>query len=137
MLVDALHTELARQGHPDARPMHGFALQALGPDGATAAELGRRLGVSKQAAGKTVDALERLGYLERVTDAHDARRRVARRTERGVDLLRRSARIFDELRADWARTIGPGRLDELEDDLRRVTPADVWRIDVPGWFGAP
>ena len=53
-LVDQLHAELADQGHPDARPAHGFALQAIGPDGITATELGRRLGVSKQAAAKTI-----------------------------------------------------------------------------------
>src|SRR4051794_33509669 len=61
-LIDDLHAELARQGHPDARPAHGFALQAIGPDGVTASDLGRRLGISKQAAGKTVDHLVRLGY---------------------------------------------------------------------------
>ncbi|MFR9806743.1 hypothetical protein ACL02T_31290 [Pseudonocardia sp. RS010] len=33
----------------EARPMHGFALQAVG-SGTTAAELGRRLGVTTQAA---------------------------------------------------------------------------------------
>ncbi|SCF77538.1 MarR family protein, partial [Streptomyces sp. Ncost-T6T-2b] len=37
----------------------------MGPDGAAISEIGRRLGVSKQAAGKTVDKLETLGYVER------------------------------------------------------------------------
>lgn len=46
-LVDQLHVELARQGHPHVRPMHGFALQAVGPHGTTASELARRLAVSK------------------------------------------------------------------------------------------
>ena len=50
-LIDRLHVELARQGHPDVRPAYGFAMQAIGRDGATASGLGRRLGVSKQAAG--------------------------------------------------------------------------------------
>ncbi len=57
-LVDELHDRPAAEGHPAARPIHGFALQAIGPQGATAAELGVRLGVSKQAAGKTIDGLE-------------------------------------------------------------------------------
>jgi DNA-binding MarR family transcriptional regulator len=135
VLIDELHAELARQGHPDTRPMHGFVFQAIGPAGTTAAELGRRLGVSKQAAGKTIDALERLGYVERGTDPHDARRKVVRVTERGADCLVRSARIFDELRARWARTLGEERLRALEADLRTMTPSDVFRLDVPGWFG--
>ncbi|MER5419647.1 MarR family winged helix-turn-helix transcriptional regulator [Streptosporangium roseum] len=135
VLIDELHAELARQGHPDMRPMHGFVFQAIGVDGTTAAELGRRLGVSKQAAGKTVDALERLGYVERGSDPHDARRKVVRLTEHGVDSLVRSARIFDELRARWAETLGAERLRALEADLRKVTPSDVFPLDVPGWFG--
>jgi DNA-binding MarR family transcriptional regulator len=135
VLIDDLHTELARQGHPDARPMHGFALQAVGRDGTTAAELGRRLQVSKQAAGKTIATLERLGYLERAEDPADARRKTVRLTDRGRDLLARSAHIFDRLRRRWAEEVGEDRLRALEADLRALTPGDPMRLDVPGWFG--
>src|SRR3990170_6662727 len=90
-LIDRLHAELARQGHPDVRPAYGFALQAIGRDGATATELGRRLGGSKQAAGKTVDRLVELGYVERSADAADARRKLVRLTPRGHDALAPSA----------------------------------------------
>jgi DNA-binding MarR family transcriptional regulator len=136
VLLDELHAELARQGHPDLRPMHGFVLQAVGPGGITAAGLGRRLGISKQAAGKTIDTLDHLGYLERGPDPADARRKVVRLTGRAFDALDRSARIFDELRARWAEVIGPERLRALEADLRKVTP-DAFRLDMPGWFGSP
>src|SRR6202008_2068659 len=74
-LIEALHAELASQGPPDARPAPGFVLRPTGPHGVTATELGRRLGVSKQAAGKTVDRLEKLGYVTRAGDARDARRK--------------------------------------------------------------
>ncbi|REE96969.1 MarR family winged helix-turn-helix transcriptional regulator [Thermomonospora umbrina] len=136
VLIDELHEELARQGHPDLRPMHGFVFQAIGPGGTTAADLGRLLGVSKQAAGKTVDSLERLGYLERGDDPSDARRRLVRLTPRGLDALRRSAGIFERLRENWSDVLGEDRLAAMEDDLRRVTPADYFRLDIPGWFGA-
>ncbi|WP_182908002.1 MarR family winged helix-turn-helix transcriptional regulator [Microbispora sp. H13382] len=136
VLIDELHAELARQGHPHARPMHGFVMQAIGIEGTTAVELGRTLGVSKQAAGKTIETLERLGYVERARDPRDTRRKIVRLTPSGVDVLVRSARIFDELRARWAAVIGDERLRELETDLRKVTPPDVFRLDVPGWFGA-
>ncbi|MEV0282330.1 MarR family winged helix-turn-helix transcriptional regulator [Streptomyces sp. NPDC050610] len=135
VLIDDLHDELARQGHPDVRPMHGYVFQAIGPDGTTAADLGRRLGVSKQAAGKTVDTLERLGYVERGTDPRDARRKIVQLTDRGTDCLALSARIFDRLRAGWAQTLGEERLRALEVDLRSVIPAGPFLLDVPGWFG--
>ncbi len=134
-LIDRLHEELARQGHPDARPAHGFALQAIGTGGVTASELGRRLGVSKQAAGKTVDRLARLGYVERVADTADARAKVVRLTSSGLDLLNRSAAIFDDLRAEWARTLGVEQVAALEAALRAVVPPGV-RVDAVGWFAA-
>lgn len=134
-LVDDLHAELARRGHPDARPLHGFVFQAIGPDGTTASELGRRLQISKQAAGKTLEGLERLGYVARAVDPRDARRRIVRLTDRGEDLLVQSARIFDALRGRWARDLGADRLRALEADLRAMTAGRARRLDVPGWFG--
>lgn len=135
-LIDQLHAELAEQGHPDVRPAYGFAMQAIGPDGATASELGRRLGISKQAAGKTADRLEKLGYVERADDPADARRKLLRLTDRGVDALTRSAAIFDDLRAQWAESLGTERLRNLESGLRSVVPSSTFRLDVPGWFSA-
>jgi DNA-binding MarR family transcriptional regulator len=133
-LIDRLHAELAERGHPDVRPSYGFAMQSIGQRGATATEIGQRLGVSKQAAGKTVDRLAALGYLERVDDAVDGRRKLIRLTPRGVDCLVQSAEIFDELRADWVGKLGAARVAELENALRTVVPATGFPIDVPGWF---
>ena len=99
--IDELHRRLAQRGHPDVRPAHGYAFQAIGPDGTTAGELGQRLGVTKQAAGQMVDDLIRLGYVERGPDPSDGRRRLVTLTPRGVDCLRASAEIFDELLAEW------------------------------------
>ncbi|WP_431770977.1 MarR family winged helix-turn-helix transcriptional regulator [Streptomyces cucumeris] len=135
-IADQLHAELARQGHPDIRPAHGFAMQAIGRDGTTASELGRRLGVSKQAAGKTADRLVALGYAARVDDPADARRKLIRLTPRGYDVLTRSAAVFDELRAAWAERLGEDRLRQLESDLRTMAPPSGFRLDVAGWFGA-
>ncbi|MEV4757603.1 MarR family winged helix-turn-helix transcriptional regulator [Micromonospora sp. NPDC049559] len=135
-LIDQLHAELADRGHPEMRPAHGFAMQAIGRDGTTATELGRRLGVSKQAAGKTVERLERLGYVERVDDAHDARRKLVRLTPRGIDALAQSAAIFDDLRAGWAARLGPQRLRELEAALRTMAPERGLSFDMAAWFGA-
>jgi DNA-binding MarR family transcriptional regulator len=134
-IIDDLHAELGRRGHPDIRPSYGFAMQAIGTRGATATEIGRRLGVSKQAAGKTVDRLEALGYVERVDDEHDGRRKLIRLTPRGVDSLTQSAEIFDDLRARWVRTLGASKVTEMENSLRTVVPGPVFPLDVPGWFG--
>ncbi|MEE1767298.1 MarR family transcriptional regulator [Streptomyces sp. JV185] len=133
-IVDELHHDLAGHGHADVRPAYGFALQAVGRDGATASEIGRRLGVSKQAAGKTVEKLEGLGYVERVDDPRDGRRKLVRLTARGIDVLVRSAEGFDRLRARWVEVLGADRVRAMEADLRAMVPASALRLDVPGWF---
>ncbi|MHA6629122.1 MarR family winged helix-turn-helix transcriptional regulator [Pseudonocardia sichuanensis] len=134
-LIDRLHAELAEQGHPDVRPAYGFAMQAIGRDGATASELGRHLGVSKQAAGKTIDRLVDLGYAERTADAGDARRKLVRLTPHGVDVLARSAVVFEQLRTEWAERLGAERMRALESDLRKVVPPATVRLDAASWFG--
>jgi DNA-binding MarR family transcriptional regulator len=135
-IIDELHAELARRGHPDMRPAHGFALQAIGLGGATAAETGRRLGISKQAAGKTIDRLTELGYVRRSGDAADRRRKLAWLTPRGIEALAMSAMIFNDIRSRWQATLGGARLSDLEVGLRTMVPGETFRLDVPGWFGA-
>lgn len=136
LIIDELHAELARRGHPDLRPAHGFALQAIGLGGATATETGRRLGISKQAAGKTIDRLEELGYVQRFGDDADRRRKQARLTPRGIEVLAMSAMIFNDIRSRWSDTLGAARLSDLEAGLQTMVPGETFRLDVPGWFGA-
>lgn len=135
-VIDELHAELAKRGHPDMRPAHGFAMQAIGLAGATATEVGKRLGVSKQAAGKTIERLEELGYIARVGDEADRRRKQVRLTPRGVSALTLSAMIFGDIRARWESALGPDRLAAMEHDLRVMAPGEPFRLDVPGWFGS-
>ncbi|MDY7099840.1 MAG: MarR family transcriptional regulator [Actinomycetota bacterium] len=136
VLIDELHAELAERGHPHVRPLHGFALQAIGPDGTTVTELGRRLGVTKQAATKTAERLEALGYVERRRSPDDGRVVLVARTDRGVEMLETSAEVFEVLRADLCGRLGDDRVAALEDDLAHIV-ADVGGVklgDLPGWL---
>jgi DNA-binding MarR family transcriptional regulator len=133
-VIDELHAELGRRGHPDLRPAHGFAMQAVGLGGTTATEAAHRLGISKQAAGKTFDRLAELGYVERHDDAADRRRKLIRLTARGAEALTVSAMIFSQIRARWAAELGVSRLADVEASLREMAPAEIFRLDVPGWF---
>ncbi len=89
---------LARSALPASARLRAAAIRSTGTD---AAELGRRLGVSKQAAGKAVDRLVALGYGERTRDPADSRRRLLRLTERSHDCLARSADGFQRARWRW------------------------------------
>jgi DNA-binding MarR family transcriptional regulator len=156
-VIDEVHAELAAQGHPGMRPAHGFALQAIGTFGATAVEVGRRLGVSKQAAGKTIDRLAELGYVTRAEASgpgthgpgthgadgngvsragSDRRRKLVRLTDRGTEALALSAEAFGRVRGRWAAQLGQDRVTALEADLRAVTPGQPLRLDLPGWLSS-
>ena len=134
-VIDEAHAELAVRGHPELRPAHAFALQAVGTFGATAADVGRRLGISKQAAGKTIDRLAELGYITRTEPGPDRRRKLVTLTARGTEALTLSAEAFTRIRDRWTAELGPGRVAALEKDLRAMTPGQPLRLDFPGWLG--
>lgn len=134
-LIDELHLALAEAGHGEARPVHGFALQAIGPNGSTTSALGRQLGVSKQAAAKTVASLERAGYVYREPDPEDSRAVRLLRTVRGEEMLALSAVFFETYRARLTDVLGPRRLAELEDDLELMAAPSRDRLrGFPGWL---
>ncbi len=132
-VIDRLHAELAARGHPDARPVHGIALQAIGPDGVTISELGRRLGVSKQAAAKTARGLEALGYATRRADTNDSRATVLRRTPLADDLLRLSAELFEREMEVWVESLGEDRFRALMRDLETIRRGAKIG-DLSGWL---
>lgn len=119
-VVEELHRRLESEGHPEARPAHGFALQAIGGEGASISVIAGRLGVSKQAAAKSIASLESLGYAVREGDPEDGRAVRVRRTDRGEDLLARSARAFEEIRTEWAKRLGRDRFRQVEDALSAI-----------------
>jgi DNA-binding MarR family transcriptional regulator len=135
-IIDDLHAELARRGHERARPIHGFALQAIGADAVTIGELGRRLGVSKQAAAKTARSLEQAGYVTRAPHPDDGRASTLTRSAHGTQMLVLSAEIFDELSGGWADALGETRIEELEADLATLAGGDgVAAVgNLPGWL---
>lgn len=132
-LVDETHRRLAEQGHAGARPTHGFALQAIG-GGATNAELATRLGVTKQAAAKTITSLERERYVTRTNDTIDARRVIVRPTERGIQFLSLSATAFELAVAEWRARVGTDAVDQLGATLRGLG-LKTGRFDLAAWSG--
>ena len=71
-LADAASAELAERGYEKIRPVHDFAIRTIDAGADTASELGRQLGVSKQAAAKTISFLEERGYVSGEVDRETA-----------------------------------------------------------------
>lgn len=132
--VDDAQDELARRGHPDVRPVHDFAIQAIAAGADDVSALGRRLGVTRQAAAKTIAGLEERGYVAREADPDDLRRKRLHVTDRGFELLRDGGEIFDDLRDAWAARIGPEELARLEAHLTALVGSEAPRLDTAGWM---
>lgn len=132
-LAEAASAELARRGFEDVRPAHELAMRAIAAGVGNASELGHRLGVSKQAAAKTVSASEERGFVGRIDDPLDGRRKLLVVTALGHEVMRQGEAVFGDLRRQWERTIGPEDLARLEASLVSLVGASPVRLDAPGW----
>ncbi|KQO59979.1 MarR family winged helix-turn-helix transcriptional regulator [Curtobacterium sp. Leaf261] len=112
--------DLASRGHPGATPALHFAMEAIERGASDASALGRALGISRQAAAKTIRSLEELGYVDRGFDDGDARRRPLRVTDRGRDWTALGAAAFERILVRLEASEGPARVDELARMVERI-----------------
>ena len=122
-LIDDLHARLAEHGHPDVSPSFGYVLLAVRDAKTTGADVAALLGVTKQAASKTIDAMERAGYVKRTPHDDDARAKEIVITARGRRFLATVEAIYGELEDEWARVTSKKRVEALRADLRLVVEA--------------
>ena len=133
-LADQATAELASRGYEEIRPVHDFALRAILAGADNASELGRRMSVTKQAAAKTIAALEERNYVAREPDPADKRRMRLYVTAHGLAMLREGAEIFDQLRGQWEEQVGAGALAQVETTLRHLVGNSGGRLDKPAWL---
>ncbi|MEO7093096.1 MAG: MarR family winged helix-turn-helix transcriptional regulator [Polyangiales bacterium] len=122
-LIDGLHARLAAHGYTDVRPSFGYVLLAVREKPATGADLAALLGVTKQAASKLVDAMERGGYVKRAPHGDDARAKTIAITPRGRRFLVTVEEIYLALEDEWAVVTSKKRVEALRTDLRAVIEA--------------
>ncbi len=133
-VIDELHEHLRSLGYDDVRPLHGFALQSISDGGVSITEFSHRLGVTKQAAAKTVASMEQLGLVQRHPDQTDSRATNVTRTERADNVLRESGRFFARKEREWRDAFGADRFENLLAALQELTsPAP--ETSIPGWLG--
>lgn len=119
-LVEAIQAGVQARGFTGLRPAHGFTFARLAPDGASIAEIGEHLGVTKQAASQLVDELLKRGYVKSGPHPRDARAKLITLTDLGWACTRAAdAAALDAVKG-WADMLGPERVGELVADLARV-----------------
>lgn len=124
---DALLARLEARGWPPLSSTRSRVFLALSRGPVAVSDLARHLDVSRQAAHKLVDGMERDGLVERRPDEHDRRVQLVALTARGRALARDARRILPELEQELARRIGASRVDALREALaqdRGPAPTD-------------
>lgn len=81
-------------------------------------QLGARLGVTRQAARKLVDALEQRGYVRVERDQRDTRKLNASLTELGVRYAQAVTETVHELNHELSQRVDPGQLAAADAVLR-------------------
>ena len=122
-LIDGLHERLTDRGWSNVRENYGFVLLAARGPGIQASEIAALMGVSKQAASKLVEAMERAGYLHRAPHAEDQRAKLVTLTTLGDELLEAVEDIYAELEQEWVAILDRDRVNALRADLTTVLRA--------------
>jgi DNA-binding MarR family transcriptional regulator len=108
-LADEIQRRLVADGFSDVRFSDGLVFQHLVDGPVTIGALAARLGVTQQAASKSVADLERRGYVERTADPDDARARLVSLTARGEAVIRAGRDQRAAVTGELAERLGPRR----------------------------
>jgi DNA-binding MarR family transcriptional regulator len=117
---DALTEELNERGDPGIRPAHSAVFAHLHQGPATASELARRAGMTRQSMGELVADLEAKGYVERRPDPTNRRRRVVALTKSGQRVDRVADAVIAAIERRYACELGRDGFAALKDALARV-----------------
>src|SRR5690242_3775956 len=102
LVAERLASAVSEAGIEGMRTPYGFVIRALAAESLTLTELAERLGVTKQAAIKVVDEMDRAGFVERTADPKDRRAKRLQLTRLGHKVRRvaraESATMEAELR---------------------------------------
>jgi DNA-binding MarR family transcriptional regulator len=118
VMTDRFHERLAERDLEPLRPAHGYVFRYLATQpSATAVDLAAHLGVSKQAATKTVAELVDWGYVHRTPHPTDRRAHALALTGKGRSYLRFADALWAELEGEFAAVVGDERLAVLREAL--------------------
>ena len=97
---------IRERGHPFMRTAHGYLIQHLVAGSPTVTELASRMGVTQQAASKSVVELETLGLVQREGEAGDQRVRRVTLTDAGREVVESGRAARAHLEAKLVEALG-------------------------------
>lgn len=117
ILVDELHDSLASRGWQDVRHSWGFVMGRLNAGPASVNDLADFLGVSKQAASKTVEHMQVNGLVRVSPHPEDGRQKMVEMTGKGERFRQDVETIYREVESSWAERMGQGELEHMRERL--------------------
>lgn len=121
----ALIERLRSTGFPDLRPAHSQVFGALAAEGTRIGDLAAQLGITQQSVSEMVDALERMGYVQRHPDERDRRAKLVTFTDRGWSCIRAGIAAVEDFERQWADQIGPQRAEALREALELIAETSL------------
>lgn len=118
---------VAACGYPWFGEARAKLLPHIGRHGLSQNEIALRMRISKQAVQQLLDELERDGVIERAADPGDARRKLARLTPAGMDVLDKANDITRMIEADYAALLGEAGFSALKDALAAIRTFEAAR----------
>jgi DNA-binding MarR family transcriptional regulator len=129
-LRDAIGAELFARltalGFAELRPAHGCVFGNIDDEGSRLTDLAARSGLTKQSVGEAVADLQKLGFVERVSDPADGRAKIIQLTPHGREALTASEEIFADIEGRFAEDVGEERYAQFREtllELQGVTQA--------------
>jgi DNA-binding MarR family transcriptional regulator len=122
--VRQMAARLSRLGYPDYRRSDAAALRMLRRGPVPVGRLGTELGVTRQAARKVVEGLERRGYARTERDTHDSRVLNVVLTAAGAAYAQAVTDVVQALNREFCQRVGPAQLAAADSVLRAVMTDD-------------
>jgi DNA-binding MarR family transcriptional regulator len=113
--LNRMRADLAERGFTTFRRGDGAWVRILGYEPQGLGEMAEFIGISRQAATKMADSLERRGYVERKDDDADRRRVILHLTDLGRRYERAIIEVVDTLDESFRASVAP---DDLEAAFR-------------------
>jgi len=99
---------LKASGINDINLGHFAVLPYVDETGIRATEIAQKSGISKQAAGKTIEDLKEKGYLTTSPDPRDKRASLVHLSEKGVQMMKTALKATEDVEKRW---------DQLNNDV--------------------
>jgi len=125
--VREMARRLERRGYTGCRRSDAAVLRLLSREPVTIGVLGAALGITRQAARKLADALERRGYARTEPDTRDGRRVNVLLTEAGHEYARAIIEVVEALNHELAAKVDADELRVADVVLRATLDGDAAR----------